>query len=323
MKAIVHHRYGPPVEALRLEDVETPVPADGEALVQVRACSVNALDWYGVTGTPYIARMGGGLRAPKQPRIGVDLAGEVEAVGANVTRFKPGDEVFGARPGAFAEYVTVREDQVSPKPATVTFEAAAAVPVAALTALQALRDKGRIADGQQVLINGASGGVGTFAVQIAKSYGAEVTGVCSPRNVDLVRSLGADHVIDYTREDFVHSGRQYHLIIDVAGGRSISDRRRALRPGGTLVLVGGPKKNRMFGPLGGFLTVAVAGRFGRQTMVPMLSKSTREDLDTLGDLLAAGAIKPVVERTYPLDQVAEALRHLGEGHAQGKLVITV
>jgi NADPH:quinone reductase-like Zn-dependent oxidoreductase len=323
MRAIVHHRYGPPADALRLDEVEAPVPASDQALVRVRACSVNPLDWYAVTGTPYVARMGSGLRAPKQARIGVDLAGQIEAVGREFTRFKPGDEVFGTRAGAFAEYVTVREDQVSDKPATVTFEEAAAAPVAALTALQALRDKAGVAAGQSVLINGASGGVGTFAVQIAKSFGAEVTGVCSGRNVDLVRSLGADHVIDYTREDFVHSGRRYDVILDVAGGRSISDRRRALQPRGTLVMVGGPKKSQMFGPLGAFLAVAVAGRFGRQTMVPMLSKATREDLDVLRDLLASGAVKPAVERTYPLEAVAEALAYLGEGHARAKLVITL
>jgi NADPH:quinone reductase-like Zn-dependent oxidoreductase len=323
MKAIVQHRYGPPTDVLRLEEVEAPTPKDDEALVRIRASSVNPLDWHAVTGTPYIARMGSGLRAPKQARPGVDMAGEVRAVGAAVTGLKPGDEVFGTCTGAFAEYATVREPRVCPKPATVTFEQAAAVPVAALTALQALRDKGRIRAGQSVLINGAAGGVGTFAVQIAKSYGAEVSGVCSSRNVDRVAALGADHVIDYTRDDFVHSGQRYDLILDVAGNRSISERRRALAPRGTLVLVGGPKKNRLFGPLGGFAKVALVGRFGRQTMVALLSQSKPEDLAALRDLLAAGTMTASIERTYPLDEVPEALRYLGQGHAQAKLVITV
>jgi NADPH:quinone reductase-like Zn-dependent oxidoreductase len=251
------------------------------------------------------------------------VAGQVEAVGRSVTQLQPGDAVFGMRVGAFAEYLSAREDRLVPKPANLTFEQAAVVPMAALTALQGLRDKGRIRPGQKVLINGASGGVGTFAVQIAKSLGAEVTAVCRTRNVDAVRSLGADRVIDYTREDFVHNGQCHDLMLDVAGNRSISDRKRALGPRGVLVVVGGPKKGRWLGPASSLLKVLLAARFSSQTMVGMLTKNSKEDLVLLRELLEAGKVTPVIERTYPLREVPEALSYIGEGHARGKIVITV
>jgi NADPH:quinone reductase-like Zn-dependent oxidoreductase len=249
------------------------------------------------------------------------VAGEVAAVGANVTAFQPGDAVFGMRRGAFAEYLCARADRVVAKPANVTYEQAAAVPVAALTALQALRDKGGIQAGQRVMINGASGGVGTFAVQIAKSFGAEVTGVCSTRNVPAARSLGADHVIDYTREDFVDPGVHYDLILDIVGTRSIRDRRRALTPRGTLVIVGGPMGNRFIGPLGGLVTVMVASRLGSQRLVGMLAKNNVDDLRLLARLMATGKVAPLIERTYPLSEASEAVAYVGAKHAQAKIVI--
>ncbi|GIG61952.1 NADPH:quinone reductase [Longispora fulva] len=322
MKAIVHHQYGPP-DLLGFSEIEVPAVADDEVLVRVRAASVNPYDWHHVTGTPYIARLGGGWRAPRQLVPGVDLAGRVEAVGRDVTRFRPGDEVFGMRAGAFAEYVSVPEGRLAPKPANLTFEEAAAVPMAALTALQGLRDRGGVRPGQRVLVNGASGGVGTFAVQLARHFGAEVTGVCGTRNVEAARALGAHHVIDYTGADFTAGGRTYDLILDVAGNRSIADRRRALTPTGTLVVVGGPQSNRWFGPAGALLRVLVASRFGGQRMVGMLARCETADLLLLRDLLEAGTVVPAVERTYPLREVPQALRQVGEGHARGKTVITV
>jgi NADPH:quinone reductase-like Zn-dependent oxidoreductase len=321
MKAIVQHRYGAP-DVLEFQEVAPPAIAADQALVRVRAASVNPYDWHYVTGTPYLVRPSAGLFRPKSPTPGADLAGQVEAVGADVTGLQPGDEVFGLGHGSFAEYVSVRADKLVRKPAEVTFEQAAAVPMAALTALQGLRDRGRIRSGQQVLINGASGGVGTFAVQLAKSFGAEVTGVCSPRNVAATRALGADHVLDYTREDFTGSGQRYDLILDVAGNRSIADRRRALRPTGTLVLVGGPKDNQWFGPAGSLVRLLLAGRFSRQTMVGMLTRNSPEDLAELAELLGAGKVTPVIERAYSLPDVPAALRHVGAGHARGKIVIT-
>lgn len=322
MKAIVRHRYGSP-DVLELRDVDMPVAKDDQILVRVRAASVNPQDWHLTTGTPYVMRLGGGLFKPKQTVLGVDVAGQVQAVGSNVTEFQPGDEVFGMRSGAFAEYLCVRAIRMVSKPANLTFEQVAAVPVAAITALQGLRDKGQIRAGQKVLINGASGGVGTFAVQIAKSFGAEVTGVCSTRNVDAVRSLGADRVIDYTQEDFVHSGQRYDLILDVVGTRSIADRRRALSPTGILVVVGGPKTNRWLGPLTALSKALVVSRFGRQKMVGMLAQNNKEDLLLLRELLETGKVTPVIERTYSLQEVPEALRYVGEGHAQGKIVISL
>ena len=322
MKAIVRTVYGPP-DVLELADVEVPAPRNGEVLVRVRAACVNPVDWHEVTGAPYLVRIQGGVRRPKHAVPGTDLAGRVEAVGQGVARFKPGDEVFGMGAGTFAEYVAVRESQIVIKPANLTFDQAAAVPVAALTALQALRDTGRIRPGQKVLVNGASGGVGTFAVQIAKSFGAEVTAVCSTRNVEAIGELGADHVIDYTREDFTRTGERYDLILDIAGNRSIADRRRALTPWGTLVLVGGPKDNKWIGPLGSLLRMLASSVLSSQRMVGMLAKNDQEDLATLRDLLESGKLVPVVEQAFALKDVPEALRVLGEGHARGKLVITV
>jgi NADPH:quinone reductase-like Zn-dependent oxidoreductase len=323
MKAAVRDRYGSP-DVVELREIERPAPADDEVLVRVRAASVNAADWYGMTGTPYVGRAAMGLRKPKSNRLGTDFAGTVEAVGNDVTQFRPGDEVFGGRTGAFAEYVCVREDRaVVPKPANVTFEQAAAVGVAGLTALQGLRDKGQLQPGQKVLINGASGGVGTFAVQIAKALGAEVTAVCSTRNVDLVRSLGADQVIDYTREDFTRSDRRYDLMFDVAGSRSWSECRRVLNPQATLVIVGAPKGNRLIGPLSRIVRLRVASLRSRQKAVFFIAKFNKPDMAVLRDLLEAGKVTPVIDRRYELSEIADALRYLGEGHAQGKVVLTV
>jgi NADPH:quinone reductase-like Zn-dependent oxidoreductase len=323
MKAAVRDRYGSP-DVVELHEINKPVPADDEVLVRVRAASVNPADWYGVTGRPYVGRAAMGLRKPKSNRLGVDFAGTVEAVGKDVTQFRLGDEVFGGRDGAFAEYVCVREERaVVPKPANVTFEQAAAVPIAALTALQGLRDKGQLQPGQKVLINGASGGVGTFAVQIAKALGAEVTGVCSTRNVDLVRSLGADHVIDYTREDFTRSDRRYDLMLDVAGSRSWSECRRVLEPQATLVIVGAPKGSRLMGPLSHMVKVRLAAVRSSRKVVFFIAKFNKADMEVLRELLEAGKVTPVIDRRYELSEIADAFRYMGEGHAQGKIVLTV
>ncbi len=321
MKAIVYHKYGSP-DVLELQEIEKPDLADDGVLVRVRAASINPTDWYAVAGTPYVARTEVGLLKPKSNRLGVDFAGAVEAVGRDVTQFRAGDEVFGGRSGAFAEYVCVRV-AVAPKPANVTFEQAAAVPVAALTALQGLRDKGQIQSGQKVLINGASGGVGTFAVQIARAFGAEVTGVCSTRNVDIVRSIGADHVIDYTREDFTRSDRRYDLMLDVAGSRSWSECRRVLNPQATLVIVGAPKGNRLFGPLSHIVKVRLAALRSSQKVVFFIAKFNKPDMVVLGELLEAGKVTPVIDRRYKLSDIADAFRYMGEGHARGKVVITM
>jgi NADPH:quinone reductase-like Zn-dependent oxidoreductase len=319
MKAIVRHAYGSP-DVLELAETERPKLEDDRVLVRVRAASVNRADWYTVTG-PLIVRPMMGLRRPKSALVGTDFAGTVEAVGKDVTGFRPGDEVFGARDGAFAEYVSARS--LAPKPANVTFEEAAAVPVAALTALQGLRDKGRLEVGQSVLINGASGGVGTFAVQIAKALGAKtVTAVCSTRNVELARSLGADRVIDYTREDFTRTGERYDLLYDVAGSRSWSACTRVLEPEATLVIAGGQAKP-VVGPLGHVAGVKLAAVPGRRKAVFYIAKFNQPDLAVLGELLESGRVKPVVERTYTLSETADAIRHMGAGHAQGKLVITI
>jgi NADPH:quinone reductase-like Zn-dependent oxidoreductase len=323
MQAIVRERYGSP-EVVRLVELDTPVPAEGQVLVRVHAASVNPLDWHELTGAPYLVRLSGGLRSPKADRLGTDLAGVVTAVGPGVTGFAPGDEVYGARDGAFAEYVCVREaGTLTHKPAGVSFAQAAAVPVAALTALQALRDRGGLQAGQQVLINGAAGGVGTFAVQIAKALGAEVTAVCSTRNVEQTRSLGADHVIDYTQRDFTRAGQAYHLVLDNVGTRSVRDRRRVLRPGGMLVAVGGPKANRWVDPVPALLWMMVASRFGHGRMVPMLAKLRTDDLVTLAKMMTAGTVTPVIDRTFPLADTAEALAYVGTGHARAKVVVTV
>jgi NADPH:quinone reductase-like Zn-dependent oxidoreductase len=321
MKAIVRDSFGPPA-VLELREIDQPEPGDDEVLVRVHAASVNPADWYAMTGTPYLGRPQMGLRRPKT-RLGLDLAGVVEAVGGNVARLKPGDEVFGAATGTLAEYVAVVEDALVLKPANVSFEQAAAVPVAGLTALQGLRDKGRIRPGQQVLVNGASGGVGTFAVQVATSFGAEVTGVCSTRNLEMVGSLGAGQVIDYTREDFTQGDRRYDLLFDVAGSRSWAACRRVLQPQATLVLVGAPKGNRLLGPLDHIAKVRLASLWASQKVVFFISKRRNKDLLALQGLLEAGTVTPVVERTYALSETGHAFRYLGEGHATGKLVVTM
>lgn len=322
MKAVVYRCYGS-ADVLELEEIEKPIPADNEVLVKIHAAAVNPLDWHFMRGSPYFMRLGSGLGAPKETRLGVDFAGTVEAVGWNVTRFKPGDEVFGARTGAFAEYVTVRDDRALVlKPDKVTFEEAASVPIAAITALQALRDKGQIKAGQKVLINGASGGVGTFAVQIAKSFGAEVTGVCSTRNVEMVRSIGADHVIDYTREDYTQNGERYDLIIDMVGNHSLLKNRDVLSSEGTFVIVGGAKGD-WIGPLMGPIRAMMLSPFVDQKFVTLLARLSQEDLSTLGDLMQAGKVMPVIDRNYRLNEVPAAIRYSEEGHARGKIVIVV
>ncbi len=320
MKAIVCHQYGSP-DVLELQDVDKPTVKDDDVLVRVHAASVNPLDWHSMTGKPYLLRIGA-LRRPKRPILGVDVAGQVEAVGKNVTQFQPGDDVFGAGYGAFAEYLCAPEDKLVLKPANLTFEQAAAVPVAGLSALQGLRDRGRIQSGQRVLINGASGGVGTFAVQIAKSFGTEVTGVCSTRNVGLVRSIGADHVVDYTQDNFTQSGQRYDLMLDTVGSRSLSECRRVLNPKAVYVSVGA-KMGDWIGPLTHISKVLLASLFGSQKMAPMLARITKEHLVVLQGLLEAGKVTPVIGRRYELSEVPEALRHQGERHAQGKTVINV
>ena len=323
MKAIVYEEYGSP-DVLELQEIEKPAVKDDEVLVRVRAASVNRLDWHPLIGTPYVTRIEAGLLKPNGRILGVDVAGRVEAVGVNVKQFQPGDEIFGHsfNRGAFAEYVCVPEDGMALKPAGITFEEAAAVPVAAVTALQALRDKGQIQPGQKVLINGASGAVGTFAVQIAQSFGAEVTGVCSTRNLDMVRSIGADRVIDYTQEDFTQNGGRYDLILDVVGHRSLSDCRRALSPVGIYVAVGYPL-TLWLGPLAHVFKVLLFSMVGSKKMVPMLMKPNKKDLVFMKELLEARKVTPVIDRRYPLNEVPEALRYLGKGHARAKVVITV
>jgi NADPH:quinone reductase-like Zn-dependent oxidoreductase len=325
MKAIVYRDFGSP-DVLRLEEIEKPVPNDNQLLIKVRAVSVNPLDWHYMEGTPYLGRpLAFGFLKPEVTRLGVDYAGTVESVGKNVTEFKPGDEVYGNKFGSFAEYVVATDKALALKPANLTFEQAASVPVAAVTALQALRDKGRVQPGQKVLINGASGGVGTFAVQIAKSFGAEVTGVCSGRNAEMVRSLGADHVIDYTKEDFTKGEQRYDLILDNVGNRSPLECRRILNPGGIDVIIGGGGVNdgRWTGPLVGVIKMLVLKRFMTQEMSMMLADMNRKDLTFLADLFQAGKVKPVIDKTYTLSQLPEALAYLEEGHARGKVVITV
>ena len=325
MKAIVYSDYG--LSNLKLENIEKPVPNDDQILVKVRAASINPYDWHFVEGTPYIMRMMGvGLRKPKDIQLGVDFAGTVEAVGKNVTQFKPGDEVFGGRGGAFAEYVCRRaEGAVALKPANLTFEQAASVNIAGITALQALRDKGKVQPGQKVLINGASGGVGTFAVQIAKTFGADVTGVCSTRNVDLVRSLGADHVIDYTKEDFAKGTERYDVILDNVPNHSLSECRRILTPNGKYVMIGGggPNDNRWVGPFGRVIKTMVLSPFTSQKMGMMMADANGKDLTILADMMQSGKLKPVIDRTYKLNEVPAAIAYVEEGHARGKVVITV
>ena len=332
MKAIVYEKYGSP-DVLELKDIDKPVVNDDNVLVRVRAAGTNPLGWHFMRGEPYFMRAKSGLLRPGNQRLGADFAGEVEAVGKNVTQFQSGDEVFGTQfhPGdelfaagdrAFAEYLCTSEDALVTKPANLTFEQAAAVPVAALTALRGLRDRGQVLPGQKVLINGASGGVGTFAVQIAKSFGAEVTAVCSARNVDMVRSIGADRVIDYTQEDFTSGEQRYDLMFDTVGNRSLSECRGLLASGGTYLLVG-MRTGRWLRPLPRVLAAAALSPFVSNKMVLVEVQRSKEDLLALRKLLEAGTVTPVIDRTYPLSEVPEAIRYLEEGHAQGKVVITV
>jgi len=325
MKAIVYCDYG--LANLKLANIAKPTPTDDQVLVKVHAASVNPLDWHFIEGTPMIMRaLGVGLRKPKDTRLGVDFAGTVETVGKNVTQFKPGDEVFGGRDGAFAEYVCPRADRaVTLKPANISFEQAASINIAGITALQAVRDKGKVLPGQKVLINGASGGVGTFAVQIAKSFGAEVTGVCSTRNLEMVRSLGADHVIDYTKEDFAKGDQRYDVILDNVPNHSLSECRSVLNPQGKYVMIGGggPNDNRWIGPFGRLIQALVVSPFVSQKMGMMMAELKKSDLAILGDMMQSGKVKPVIDRTYKLSELPEAIRYLEEGHARGKVVITV
>lgn len=324
MKAIVYDAYGT-ADVLRLADVDKLEPHDDQVLIRIRAAATNPLDWHYMRGTPYIMRLDGGMRRPHDPRLGVDMAGEVVAVGSRVTQYKPGDAVYGTADGTFAEYALAYERWIAPKPASLTFEQAAGVPVAALTALQALRDKGKIQAGQKVLINGASGGVGTFAVQIAKAYGAEVTGVCSTRNVEMVRALGADHVIDYTREDFAKGGERYDLILDNVGIHPLSAFRAVLKEKGTLVLVGGggPDAGNWIGPLARPIKALLLSPFVDQDISMLIARLHRDDLLVVNDLIDAGKVTTVIDRTYPLDKVPDAIRYLEEGRARGKVIIAI
>ncbi|MCH8902194.1 MAG: NAD(P)-dependent alcohol dehydrogenase [Chloroflexi bacterium] len=323
MKAIVQDTYGSP-DVLELRDIDKPVVGDDDVLIRVHAAGVSPGVWHLMTGEPYLMRiMGFGLRKPKT-RPGIDVAGRVEAVGKDVTEFQPGSEVFGDCEGSFAEYVCAGEDRFVRKPANITFEQAAAVPDSGRTALRGLRDAGEVQPGQKVLIIGAAGGIGTFAVQIAKAFGAEVTGVCSTTKTDLVRSIGADHVIDYTREDFADSRQRYDVILDTAGRRSVSHLRRGLTPQGTLVLIGGEGGGRWFGGVDRQLRAVMLSLFVRQKLrSPVYMKHPKEDLQFLKELIEAGKVTPVIDRTYPLSEVPEAIRYWEEGHARGKVVITV
>ncbi|MEU9251185.1 NAD(P)-dependent alcohol dehydrogenase [Streptomyces sp. NPDC048270] len=325
MKAIVQDRYGPP-DVLEFGEVEKPAAGEHEVLVRVHAAAVNARDWHLMRGDPYAARLVLGLTRPKQRIRGTDFAGRVEAVGRGVTRLSPGDEVFGEAEGTFAEYVCASQDVVAVKPPGLSFEQAAALPLAGSTALTGLRDLGRVRAGQRVLVNGASGGVGTFAVQIAKAFGAEVTGVCSARNADLVRSLGADHVVDYAREDFTRGGPRYDVVFDLVGNRSLAGLRRALVPAGTLVLSGGgvSEGGSLFGPLGLLLKGRALSPFaGRRRLLVLTAEPNRENLEALAELVERGEVSPAVERTYRLAEAAEAVRHLEVDHARAKVVVTV
>jgi NADPH:quinone reductase-like Zn-dependent oxidoreductase len=321
MKAIVFTQYGSP-DVLQFKEVEKPTPKDNEVLVKIHAASANPLDWHRMRGAPFLARMSEGFLKPKNPKLGADIAGRVEAVGKNVTGFKVGDEVFGdIFAGGFAEYGCALENALVFKPSNISFEAAAAVPQAALTALEGLRDNGKIQAGQKVLINGASGGVGTFAVQIAKSFGTEVTGVCSTRNLDMVRSIGADHVIDYTQEDFTNNGQQYDLIYCAVGNRSVSDYKRALSPTGICAIAGFTTLPRMFEHMIFGPRRSKAG--GQRVGLMEMAKSDKTDLVFIKTLLEAGKVVPVIDKRYPLSETAEAIRYLETGRARGKVIVTV
>lgn len=322
MQAAVRRCYGSP-DVIEVGDIAKPKPADDEVLVKVKAASVNPLDWHYLRGSPYLMRLVSGLGKPDSIRMGVDYAGTVEAVGANVTDFKRGDEVFGGRDGAFAEYVTVRADRgIALKPTNMSFEQAASVGIAGITALQALRDKGKLQSGQRVLINGASGGVGTFAVQIAKALGAEVTAVCSTRNVELVRSIGADHVFDYKKENYTDSGEQYDLIIDNVGNHGLLANTSVLKPEGTLVMVGGGKGN-WIAPLLGPIKALFLSPFVDQNLLLILAEFSQSDLNLLGDYMRTGAVVPVIDRRYSLSEVPAAIAYSEEGHARGKIIVSV
>jgi NADPH:quinone reductase-like Zn-dependent oxidoreductase len=323
VKAIVQNTYGSP-DVLELRDLGRPEIGDDEVLVRVHAAGVDRGVWHLMAGLPYLVRIAGyGLRAPKNPVLGMDLAGVVEAVGRNVSRFRPGDEVFGIGKGTFAEYARALEDKLAPKPANLTFEQAAVLAISGLTALQGLRDHGRVEPGQEVLVIGASGGVGAYAVQIAKAFGAQVTGVCSTTKVEMVRSIGADHVIDYTREDFAEAERRYDLILDIGGNSSLARLRRALTPRGTLVIVGGEGGGRWLGGIDRQLRAMMLSPFVGQKLATFVSKENHEDMLVLKGLIESGKVTPVIDRTYPLAEVPEAIRYLEEGHARGKVAITV
>ena len=323
MRAVVKRCYGVP-HSVRLESIPKPTPGPGQVLIKVRATSVNPAEWYGATGQPLLIRLFNGIGTPEDTRLGFDVAGTVEAVGPEVTLFKPGDEVFGGAHGAFAEYVVVREKGgIVAKPANLSFEEAAAIPIAAITALQGLRDQGHIAAGKKVLINGASGGVGTYAVQIAKALGAEVTAVCSGRNVEMVRTVGADHVIDYTREDFTEGAERYDLILDNVGNHGFFDLADVMTPGGIIVVVGGSKENPWLGPIKRVVWSKIAGAFVEPPLPFFIAKVNKADLQLLADLARDGKLRSVIDRRYPLDAAGDALAYLGGGHARGKVVVTV
>jgi NADPH:quinone reductase-like Zn-dependent oxidoreductase len=322
MKAIFYSCYGSP-DVLEFTELEKPEPLDDEVLIKVHAASVNPYDWHFMRGSPYVMRLMSGLGAPDDKGLGADFAGTVEAIGKDVSRFKPGDEVFGAASGAFAEYVIKRESgSVVLKPAGVSFEQAASIPIAAITALQALRDRGKIKSAQKVLINGASGGVGTFAVQIAKSFGAEVTGVCSTRNLEMVKSIGADHVFDYKKEDYTESGEQFDLIVDLVGNHGLLKNRRVLSPNGIMVIVGGPKGN-WIGPMMGMIKAPLLSLFVEQQFLDLLAELRQEDLTLLGELIETGKILPVIDKRFELSKVPDAIRYSETGRARGKIIINL
>lgn len=323
MKAAVRDRFGSP-DVVEIRDIDKPTPADDEVLVRVHAASLNIADWYGLTGTPYAGRVQMGLFRPKEHRLGTDYAGVVEEVGKSVTLFTPGDEVFGARTGALAEYVCAKEERgIVTKPTNTSFEEAAAVPLAGLTALQGLRDKGHLAEGEKVVITGASGGVGTFAVQIAKAVGGEVTAVCSTRNVDLARSLGADRVVDYSREDFTTNGERYDLAVNVNGNTSWSAWKRVLAPSARFVLIGASRGTRLLGPMSYLMRLKLRSLSGGPKVVFFIAQVNKADMEALRELLETGKMRSVIDRRYDFEDSADAFRYIGGGHAQGKIVVNV